>query len=254
MRQLHETLTPDSPIITAGVFHPQHRGKHMRTNNIGDLMRKPIRSARFQWRPYVLRRYFDVRLDSAKADHLIEPEWRTYWMGHKGNIEFVYTYAKGMPDENIEQMREGYKKAAEKYLTTRTKKEEATEDRVLATFNRRILQWVGYSDEEIEKLGNLAQLTQEQMQDLIGKKSAQALGGLQKIVPLEEVKKWVLEGWLFVQPLPGNEAVMRLPSPLLSGLLSLGVEHLNPNLALGETFSRGKNVGLQEDQFADRTV
>jgi hypothetical protein len=254
MRELHEKLTPESPIITAGIFHPQHRGKHVRTTNVSDFMRKPIRAARFNWRPMVFRRYTDVRLESAIADHLIEPDWRTYWMGHKGHIEFVYTYAKGLLEENIEKMREGYQKAAEKYLTTRTKKEEATEDRILATINRRILQWYGYTDEEIEKLGNLSQLTQEQMQDLIDKKSAQALGGLQKIVPMDEVKKWVIQGWLFVQVLPGNEAVIRRPSPLLSGLLALGVDHLNPNLALGETLRGGKIVGLQENQFADRTV
>jgi hypothetical protein len=254
MHELHETLTPESPVITAGIFHPQHRGKHMRTSNISDFLRKPIRAARFMWRPYVLRRFTDVRLDSAKFDHLIDPDWRTYWMGHTGSIEFVYTYAKGLPDETIEKMREGYRQAAEKYLTTRTKKEEATEDRILATINRRILQWYGYSDEEIGKLGDLSQLTKEQMQDLIDKKSAPALEGLQKIVPMEEVKKWVIQGWLFIQALPGNEAVIRRPSPLLSGLLAFGVDHFKPNPTLREPLSGGKIVGLEEDKFADGAV
>jgi hypothetical protein len=253
IRELHETLTPTSPIVTAGIFHPGYRGKHVRTNNVSDLMRKPIRSAGFQWRPYVLRRYFDVRLDSAKADQLILPDWRTYWMGHRGNIEFVYLYAKGLPDETIEKMREGYKKAADKYLTTKGKREEATEDKVLATINRRFLSWAGYSDEEIDKLGNLAELTVQEMKDHISKKSAQALGGPQKIVPLHEVKKWITEGWVFVQALPGNEAVMRLPSPLFTGLLSLGVEELYPRLAFWDTCLQGKVVGLQEDKFAKDT-
>jgi hypothetical protein len=115
------------------------------------------------------------------------------------------------------------------------------------------LSWVGYSDEEIDKLGNLAELTVQEMKDHISKKSAQALGGPQKIVPLHEVKKWITEGWLFVQALPGNEAVMRLPSPLLSGLLPLGVEEFYPDLALGEAFSEGKVVGLQEDKLAKDT-
>jgi len=251
MRRLHQKLTPNSPIIVADIFHPQHQGKHMRTTNVSDLMRKPIRAAKFEWRPYVLRRYADVRLDSAKFDRLIDPDWRTYWMGHKGSIEFVYTYAKGLPDETIEKMREGYKKAAEKFLTTRTKKEETDEDKVLAMINRRFLSWAGYADEEIEKLGDLSKLTEQQMQDLIDKKSA---GSLQKIVPIAEVKEWVIKGWLFVQALPDNEAVIRRPFRLHSGLLQLGVDHLKPNLAFREAIREGEVVGFQQDQFTDRTV
>jgi hypothetical protein len=77
MNRLQEKLTPESPIITADIFHPRHQGKYVRTTNIGDIMRKPIRAAGFKWRPYVMRRFTDVRLESALADHLIEPDWRT---------------------------------------------------------------------------------------------------------------------------------------------------------------------------------
>ena len=248
MREFKDTLTPEAPIITADVFQPHHHGKHISRTNISDFMRKPIRAAGFNWRPMVLRRYTDVRLESALADHLIEPDWRTFWMGHRGHIEFVYTFEKGMLPENVEKMREGYRKAAEKYLTTRTKKEEATEDKILATLNRRILEWYGYTDEEIEKLGDLSQLTKEQMQDLIDKKQA---GAIQKIVPMAEVKKWITQGWLFVQALPGDEAVIRRP-PSLS--LPFGVDHLNPNLALLEPLGGGQVVRLQQDQLADGTV
>ena len=235
IRELGEKLTPDSPIITSDVFHPGYRGKHIRTTNISDLMRKPIRSAGFQWRPMVMRRYFDVRLISAESDHFIQRDWRVWWMGHTGDIEFTYTYAKGLSDELIEEMREGYRKAADKYLKTTTKKDPSDEDRVLATINRRMLSWAGYTDEEVAKLGNAAEFTEQQMNDLLAKKTTQALGGVQKVVPLDEVRNWISQGWLFVQALPNNEAVMRLPSPLLSGLFALGVDHLEPNLALRQT-------------------
>jgi hypothetical protein len=172
-------------------------------------------------------------------------------MGHKGHIEFVYTFAKGMLDENIEKMREGYQKAAEKFLTTRTKKNEVTEDKILALINRRILSWAGYTDEELDKLGDLSQKSKQEMQELLDKKQA---GALQKIVPMAEVKKWITQGWLFVQALPGEEAVIRRSSPLFSGFPALGVDHLNPNLALGETVRQGEIVGLQEDKLSDRTV
>ncbi len=227
MRRLQEILTPDSPIITADIFHPHHQGKYVRTTNIGDMMRKPIRAAGFMWRPYVMRRFTDVRLESALADHLIEPDWRTYWMGHKGHIEFTYTFAKGMLEENIERMREGYRKAAEKYLTTRTRKQEAN-DQVLAVINRRFLSWAGYSDEEIEKQGDLSNLTEQQVQELINEKSAESL---QKIVPMDEVKKWITQGWLFVQTLPSKEAVIRRQPLLFSPLPLRDTDMSNPVFA-----------------------
>jgi len=71
-----EDLKPDSPMIRPTEFHRQLVGRHIRTTNIGDMMMKAIRNAGFEWRPYVLRRYFDVRLTAAEADGLITRDWR----------------------------------------------------------------------------------------------------------------------------------------------------------------------------------
>jgi hypothetical protein len=68
-----ERLTSQSAIIT-----PKRKdlvGEHIRTLNIGDMMRKPIRDAGFQWRPYVLRRYFDTRMMMAESDGLVMRDW-----------------------------------------------------------------------------------------------------------------------------------------------------------------------------------
>jgi hypothetical protein len=92
-----------------------------------------------------------------------------------------------------------------------------TKSTVIETFNRQFLSMAGFSEAEISKLGDLSQLAPQQIQDLIQRKSMQALGlngnGKQKIVPLPEVRTWVLEGWEYVLTLPTNEAVVRLPSP-----------------------------------------
>jgi len=74
----------------------------------------------------------------------------------------------------------------------------------------------GYSDEELSQLGNIGELTPQQIQDLIQKKSMQALGlngpSKQKIVPMDEVKNWIVQGWEFVTTLPTNEAIIKLPA------------------------------------------
>ena len=76
------------------------------------------------------------------------------------------------------------------------------------------LQMTGYSEEEIEKLGDLSESPQD-IQDLIKKKSMEALGlngNKQKIVPMDQLKQYVIDGWEYVTRLPSNEAVIRLPA------------------------------------------
>jgi hypothetical protein len=75
----------------------------------------------------------------------------------------------------------------------------------------------GYSEKEIGQFGDLSKLSAQDIQDLIQKKSMRALGlngnGKQKVVPLAEVRNWIVEGWEYVSKLPSEEAVIRLPMP-----------------------------------------
>ena len=208
-----EKLVPESPIITPTKQHLA--GQHIRTTNIGDLMSKSIRDSGSSWRPYVLRRYFDTRLMMAEADGFIIRDRRVFWMGHKGDMEAVYTVSKGLPKDVIEKMRSSYEKAAEKYLQT-LKKEETGKGEVLARMNCQFLVMAGYSAGEIDKLGDLSQKSEDEIQQLMKKRQMAALGlngsGKQKVVPLTEVRQWITEGWEYVKDLNGSEAIIRLPT------------------------------------------
>jgi len=74
----------------------------------------------------------------------------------------------------------------------------------------------GYSGKEIGQFGDLSKLSDQDMQDLIQKKSLRTLGlngnGKQKVVPFAEVRSWIVEGWEYVSKLPTEEAIIRLPS------------------------------------------
>jgi len=207
-----EKLTPDSPLITP--LQSPLAGKHIRTTNIGDMMKKPIRIANLDFRPYNLRRYFLTRLMVAEADGLIIRDYRLFWAGHTGDIQHTYTVNKGLTDDVVEKMRDAYEKAAEKYLVTR-RQESVSQDTVIATFNRRFLSMAGYGEDEIDRMGDLSKLEPQQIQELIQKKSMVSLGlsgnSRQKIVPFSDVKNRVVEGWEFVQLLPNGEAVVKLP-------------------------------------------
>jgi site-specific recombinase XerD len=80
-----EKIGRDLPIITPRAA--SLRGKHISTINIGDIIRQAIRKAGFEWRPYVLRHYFDTQLLLAESKGLVIRDYRVFWMGHKGDIE-----------------------------------------------------------------------------------------------------------------------------------------------------------------------
>ncbi len=207
-----EKITKESPIITP--VHDRIVGDHIRTTNISDLIRKAIRDASYLWRPYVLRRYFDVRMMLAEADGMIIRDYRQFWMGHTGDIEATYTVNKGLSKDVIEKMRSNYGKAAEKYLST-SRRDSIGREEILKTMNSQFLRMSGYSDAEISKIGNLADLAPDQLQDLVKRKMLESIGignNKQLIVPFAELRNYVMQGFEFVAQLPNHEAIIRLPS------------------------------------------
>ena len=204
-----EKLTPDSPIVT-----PAHVGigSHISTTNVSDTLRTPIRDAGFKWRPYVLRRYFDTRMMMAEHEGLIIRDFRVFWMGHKGDIEHTYTLNKALPQDIIEKLREAYAKASERHLVTNNG--GINTNIVLATFNKQFLKMAKYADEEIQAMGDLSQLTPEGLQELVKKKSMEMLGlngNTQKVIRMEELEKYIMDGWEFVKELNSSKAIIRLP-------------------------------------------
>ncbi|MDE0525761.1 MAG: hypothetical protein OXI27_04095, partial [Thaumarchaeota archaeon] len=78
---------------------------------------KEIRKAfrpRFQWRPYVLRAYFDTQLLIAESKGRIAHDFRVFFMGHKGSMEARYTTNKRMlPEMLSSEMRDAFVRSEE---------------------------------------------------------------------------------------------------------------------------------------------
>jgi len=114
-----QRISPKSPVIT-----PKLKMKpFIRATNIGDSIREAIRAAGFDWRPYVLRCYFDTQLMLAESKGLVLRDYRGFWMGHKGDIENRYTTNKQrLPESVIEDMRAAYARS-EEFLQTKINEE-----------------------------------------------------------------------------------------------------------------------------------
>jgi len=203
-----EEIGSESPIVT-----PKLRMKpFIRATNIGDAIREAIRSAGFEWRPYVLRSYFGTQLMLAESKGKVLRDYRKFWMGHKGDIENRYTTNKQkLPEAVIEDMREAYRRSQD-FLQT-TVSETTTEEKLKEAFKKQLLLVAGFKEEETSGI-DFADMSDEEFQDLIRQKLAgimQNNGNNQKVIELKDVEKYISEGWEFVAALPNDKAIVKMP-------------------------------------------
>ena len=204
-----ERLGPDSPLIAALKIKGT---THITTTKVRKEMKDAIVRAGFAWRPYVLRRYFEVSMMSAEHDRLILPEWRQFWMGHVGTIESTYSVNKKLPQEVIERMRQAYAQAAEKHLET-VVQQTIDKGEVVSTARVEALKMFGYKDEEISAVGDVTGVTMERLQELINERTKKMLGlngGTQKVVFADDLERWIEEGWDYKRDLPNGKVVIGL--------------------------------------------
>lgn len=110
-----EVLDLESPVIAPDSEYGTYRGeneskKFLPTHQITREIRETFRP-RFQWRPYVLRAYFDTQLLYAESRGKIAHDFRVFFMGHKGSIEATYTTNKSiLPQALYNEMRDSFKR------------------------------------------------------------------------------------------------------------------------------------------------
>lgn len=202
-----EKLTTDSAVVVPK-FAPK---PFIRTVNIGDMIRQPIRSAGLPWRPYVLRSYFDTQLMLAESKGLVLRDYRQFWMGHRGDIENRYTTNKHrLPSSVIEDMREAYRRS-EDYL--QTTKAEVGEEKIKEAFKKQLLAVAGFSEDEVAEY-DMANMTDEQLHNLVRQRLLGVMsnnGSRQKVIAVSNVERYLADGWEYVNILPNERAIVKMP-------------------------------------------
>jgi hypothetical protein len=119
-----EKLTPETPLI--GHERPgAAEKKFSMTRKLTHFIKKYMRAAGVNKRPYVLRAYAETQLIIAESKGKISHPYLQFIAGHKGDIEARYSTNKGkLPPDMIEDMRAQYK-ACEPFLGTTSKLEES---------------------------------------------------------------------------------------------------------------------------------
>jgi hypothetical protein len=204
-----EQLSQKSPLIT-----PKLKMKpFIRATNIGDNIREALRAAGFEWRPYVLRCYFDTQLMLAESKGLVLRDYRQFWMGHKGDIENRYTTNKQRLAESVvEDMRAAYARS-EEFLQTKMN-EETSEEKLRGSFRKQLLLVAGFSQQDLDKM-DVASMSDEELQSLVRKKLLGLQGsnvGSQKVISVVEANDYLAKGWEYVAKISDNQVIIKMNS------------------------------------------
>jgi hypothetical protein len=175
-------------------------------------VRKRLRECNIQARPYDLRHTFATQLMLAERQGLILRDYRVFFMGHKGDIEHTYTTNRHtLPSKVVEDMRASYSRA-QKYLESENAVSEGQDLRVET--RSQLLLASGFAEEEIEKMGDLSSISNQELHEAIKRKLLGVMtnnGAKQKVVNLSEVEQYISGGWEFVATLPNEKAILKLP-------------------------------------------
>jgi hypothetical protein len=217
-----EAIVASSPVIAVkpgyelkGRGTKTRTGNFVTTRNISRMIRAAMRPA-FDWRPYVLRSYFDTQMIMAENNGKIGHPYIVFYMGHVGDMESRYsTHKNRLPEDMIEDMRGAFKKAQE-YLQT-TKPETQIGD-IAREFKKQLLSVAGYTEKELLEIP-LDTITNEEVQRRVRERLLDTVAGngkRQRIVSTVDLENHLAQGWEFVAAPPGlrGRSIVRLPPNL----------------------------------------
>ena len=127
-RSAGEMLTPESSLLIPNPTNRSTKWKNLRTMLVTREIREAIRSSDLTMRPYILRAYFATALDIAESKGLISHPWRQFMMGHKGDMEAVYSTNKRPLPEKVDEMRAAYLRASQFFETVPKTKDDARKE------------------------------------------------------------------------------------------------------------------------------
>ena len=199
-----EILDKSSPILV-----PVRQKPHFITTiNISNTIRTPMRLAGNNNRPYVLRSYFATQCMQAESKGLIR-DYRTFMMGHLGDIEHTYTLNKNhISQELVDKMREAYTSALP-YLET-SYDPRSINNAITSEVKSTLLKLTGFSDDEIKALSEKPEdEVIALIKEKLGQKTSQS--DVQTIVNPNEAEPYIKQGYQYVNVLPDGRWILRTP-------------------------------------------
>lgn len=211
-----ERIDAETPLLGFDVFKRGHHksNEFLRTALVTREIKKALNESGLDMRPYIMRSYFGTALDIAESKGLISHPWRMFFMGHKGDIEAVYSTNKGrLPPDMIDEMRTAYLRCSPFFEIEGKERSESEFERKVQDFRRMMLVLAGYTNEEIDN-GNFLSLDDPELLQKIDEKKQKSInnGHRQKVIPRTELKHYIEDlGWEYVKEVSKKEVIVKLP-------------------------------------------
>jgi hypothetical protein len=204
--------------IILGLYSAKKEDHFLRTTLVTRDIKEAILRAGFNWRPYVLRAYFDTNMIFAESKGKISHPYLQFLMGHKGDIEARYSMNKGiLPPEMIEDIRKCYKDSGS-YLTTLTPPLEQSsivmeaKIETLKSMAKSLLD-IDLMEVKIAKERELGKdLEADETIELFEcelKKLREGTHNPQRIIGEDELERHLAKGWHFVSTLPSQRILIK---------------------------------------------
>jgi integrase len=210
-KKYKEKLAPNSPVLAFDPRGVKKTNPLLRTSLVTRDIKEAIIKAGYSWRPYVLRSYADTNMIVAESKGFISHPFLSFLMGHKGDIEARYSTNKGrLTPTMIEEMRKSYKKC-EPILSTQSN--ELSKQEIKQTVKEEFLSLAGIPEEQIENM-DVASMSKEEVLKTVRDKLLGSMvnnGNRQRVVPINEVKSFIGQGFEYVAALPDGDAIIKIP-------------------------------------------
>jgi len=157
----------------------------------------------YESRPYSLKDFFATAL----ANTGIQQNYQTYFMGHTGPVQNVYSTNRKQPPEQIEFMRSLFKEKIEQYLIPQPNSNEARIQEVWKEFGKQIGLEVRDDASTEETIAEIAEVYKAGKEDLLYRENN--VQRKQKRIKETELDAYLNDDWELHTALPSGDLVVK---------------------------------------------
>ena len=196
-----EKLEPNSFIIKTDCIKDSIK---QRANVVSRRLYTVFNKIVYESRPYSLKDFFATAL----ANTGIQQNYQTYFMGHTGPVQNVYSTNRKQPPEQIEFMRNLFKEKIEQYLIPQPNSNEARIQEVWKEFGKQIGLEVKEDSSTEETIAEIAGVYKAGMLDLDKRENPPTLQK-QKRINEKELDKYLADDWDVSHELKNGDFIVK---------------------------------------------
>jgi len=195
-----EKLEPDSFIIKTDCKKDSRR---QRANVVARRVYTVFDKIKLKARPYSIKDFFATAL----ANTGIQQNYQTYFMGYKGYVQNIYSTNRKQPAEQIEFMRNLFKKNIEPQLVPQPNSNEARLREVWQQFGKQIGIEVKADASTEETIAEIAEVYKAGQEDLLNRENN--VQRKQKRIKEAELDGYLDDDWELQTTLPSGDLVIK---------------------------------------------